>query len=120
MRSTQRLAVLLLVAITITAAACSKPPDPLQVDGNAITVLNQTDHDWKNVLIVVNDHYRGAAPILRKEGRLNAPISGFETGYGQRWPAHERIRKVLVTATSDGGEAVKLEWDVNTAKPPRR
>ena len=117
MRNAARLAAFVLMVVV---AACGKPPDSLQVEQNAIALLNQTDHDWKNVLIVVNDHYRGGAPSLKAGGRLNAPISQFDTGFGQRWPAHERIRKVVATATAANGEAIKFEWDINTAKPPRR
>jgi hypothetical protein len=116
MRTAVRCAALLLLTVV---AACSKPPEPLQVESNAITVLNQTDHDWKDIVITVNDHYRGGAPLLRKDGRLNAPISQFETGFGQRWPAGQRITKVVMTAKSDGGEPVKLEWDINQPKPAR-
>ena len=73
----------LLLAVT-TVAGCSDPPDPISVDGNAITVNNSSSDDWRNVLIVVNDHYRGGAPLLKAAGRLNAPVSQFDTGYGQR------------------------------------
>ena len=117
MRNAARLAALVLLVVV---AACGKPPDSLQIEQNAIALLNQTDHEWKNVLIVVNDHYRGGAPTLKAGGRLNAPISQFDTGFGQRWPATERIRKVVATATSANGEAIKFEWDINTAKPARR
>lgn len=109
-------AALFLLAVT---ASCSKPEDPIQVDTTAITVLNQTSDDWKGLLIVVNDHYRGGAPVLRAAGRLNAPIGQFETGFGQRWPPGTRITKVVVTAKSAGGEDVKLEWDINTPRQRR-
>ena len=109
------LACLLLVM----AASCSKPEDPIQVDPSAITVLNQTDGDWKNVLITVNDHFRGQVPVLKAKGRLNAPMSQFETGFGQRWPASQRATKVVVTATDANNQPVKLEWDVNTARQRR-
>ena len=101
------------------AASCSKPEDPIQVDTNAITILNQTSSDWKGVLIVVNDHYRGGAPVLKSEGRLNAPIGQFETGFGQRWPSGTRITKVVVTAKSADGQDVKLEWDINQPRQRR-
>ena len=109
-------AALVLLAL---AASCSKPEDPIQVESNAITVLNQTDGDWKNVLITVNDHFRGQVPILKAAGRLNAPMSQFETGFGQRWPASQRATKVVVTATDAKNQPVKLEWDINTARPRR-
>jgi hypothetical protein len=117
MRKALRAAVALLVIVM--AASCSKPEDPIQVDQSAITVLNQTDNDWKNVLITVNDHFRGQVPVLKAAGRLNAPMSQFETGFGQRWPASQRATKIVVTATDANNQPVKLEWDINTARQKR-
>lgn len=117
MRKALRAAATLLALVV--AASCSKPEDPIQVDSTSVTVLNQTSADWKNVLIVVNDHYRGAAPLLRAEGRLNAPVGQFETGFGQRWPSGTRVTKVVVTATDASNQPVKLEWDINAPRPRR-
>ena len=103
MRNCARLAAALLTLVL--AVACSEPPEPLQVENTAITLLNTTDEDWKNILITVNDHYRGGAPVLRKDGRLNAPINQFETGFGQRWPAGTRITSSPATATSTSSSA---------------
>ena len=50
-----------------------------------VTVLNQTEQDWKEVLITVNDHFRGFVPVLKADGRANAPLNQFTTGHGQRW-----------------------------------
>lgn len=104
-----------LVALAL-AAGCSDPQEPISVDDNAITVVNETSHDWRNVLIVVNDHYRGGAPLLKAAGRLNAPVSQFDTGYGQRWPMGTAIRKVQVTADAANGEPVKLAWEIGQQK----
>ena len=112
-------AAVLGVLLLAFAAACSEPEDPISVDGNAITVLNQTSHDWRNVLIVVNDHYRGGTPLLKAAGRLNAPVSQFDTGFGQRWPMGTPIRKVQVTAQAANGEAVKLDWEIGQQKKRR-
>lgn len=101
------------------AAGCSEEQDPVSVDGNAITVLNQSSQDWRNVLIVVNDHYRGGAPVLKANGRLNAPVSQFDTGYGQRWPMGTTIRKVQVTAQGTDGAAVNLLWEIGQQRKKR-
>jgi hypothetical protein len=111
-------AALAILALAV-AASCSKPEEPIQVDTAAITVLNQTETDWSNVLIVANDHFRGFAPTLKAQGRLNAPISQFETGFGQRWPSGTRVTKVVVTATDANKQPVKLEWDINTPRERR-
>jgi hypothetical protein len=104
-----------LLSLTLIAG-CSDPPDPISVEGNAITVINTTSGDWRNVLIVVNDHYRGGAPLLKAEGRLNAPVSQFDTGFGQRWPTGTTIRKVQVTAEGADGKPVKLDWEIGQQK----
>jgi hypothetical protein len=116
MRKALRAAALLALVVV---ASCSKPEDPIQVDSASVTVLNQTSVDWNKVLIVANDHYRGYAPVLRAEGRLNATVSQFETGYGQRWPSGTRVTKVVVTATDANNQPVKLEWDINTPRQRR-
>ena len=105
-----------LLVAQLFAAGCSDPEDPIDVDGNAITVLNQSDHDWRNVLIVVNDHFRGGASVLKANGRLNAPVSQFDTGYGQRWQMGTPIRKVVVTAEAANGDPVKLEWQIGQGR----
>ncbi|CAN5840061.1 hypothetical protein BH18ACI5_BH18ACI5_29020 [soil metagenome] len=114
MRTRTCLAAALLVLGV--SAACSDPPPPVQVDDNTITVLNQTKDEWRNVLITVNDHYRGGAPVLKADGRLNAPISQFDTGLGQRWVVGTLIKKVEVTAKTAGGESIRLSWDPSQRK----
>ena len=98
--------VLLLVAL----AGCSGPPPPISVGEGMVTVVNQTDQDWKEVLITVNDHFRGFVPVLKAEGRANAPLNQFTTGYGQRWVSSTPVRTVDVTAKSADGTDVKLTW----------
>jgi hypothetical protein len=114
MRSRRYLAAALLVLGL--SAACSDPPPPIQVNENSITVTNQTSDEWRNVLITVNDHYRGGAPVLKPDGHLNAPISQFDTGFGQRWVMGTVIRKIEVTAKTASGEPVKLNWDISQRK----
>ena len=105
-RRTLLLAVLLLVG----AAACSPPPPPISVGEGMVTVVNQTDQDWKDVLITVNDHFRGFVPVLKANGRANAPLNQFTTGYGQRWPSGTPVRTVDVAAKNPDGTEVKLTF----------
>ena len=75
-----------------------------------VTVQNQTQQDWKEVLITVNDHFIGFLPVLKAEGRANAPLSQFNTGHGQRWTSGTPVRTVDVVAKSADGTPVKLTW----------
>jgi hypothetical protein len=113
-----RRASVLLAAILLTGlAACSEPPPPISVGEGMVTVLNQTEQDWKEVLITVNDHFRGYVPVLKAEGRANAPLNQFTTGHGQRWSDGTRVNTVDVTAKSAAGTDIKLTWGREEKKP---
>ena len=75
-----------------------------------VTVLNQTDQDWKEVLVTVNDHFRASVPVLKAQGRANAALHQFTTGYGQRWVSGTPVRTVDVTGKSADGTDVKLSY----------
>ena len=62
-------------------------------------------------VITVNDHFRGGAPTLAPGGRLTAPLSGFQTAFGQRFDhARQSVAKIELTATDADGGAVALNW----------
>jgi hypothetical protein len=99
-----------LIALVLVAG-CSAPPDPITVAETGIVVRNATSRDWKNVRVTVNDHFTGGVPVLAAGGRMNAPLSQFVTGFGQRYdPLRQVVYKVEVTATDAKGEAVNLQW----------
>lgn len=102
-------AVLALVCLPLVAG-CSDPPPPISLSDGMVTVHNQTEHDWSEVLITVNDHYRGYVKVLKSEGRANAPLSQLTTGHGQRWREGASVRSIVVTAKSAAGTDVKLSW----------
>lgn len=101
----------MLFALPVLAAACAPPPDPITIAENGIVVKNATSRDWKNVRVTVNDHFSGGVPVLAAGGRMNAPLSQFQTGFGQRYdPARQVVYKVEVTATDSRGQPVNLRW----------
>lgn len=113
-RAPSRLA---LFAVLWTVAGCSEPEPPVRIGEGMVTVVNQTDHDWTEVLITVNDHFRGYVPSLKSQGRANAPLSQFTTGHGQRWSG-ALVRTVDVTAKSADGTDVTLTWGRQTPEKP--
>jgi hypothetical protein len=112
----RRPSVLLAAVASAALTGCSDPPPPISVGEGMVTVLNQTNQDWKEVLITVNDHFRGFVPALKAEGRANAPLSQFSTGHGQRWMTGTVVRTVDVTAKSADGADVKLTWGRDEGK----
>jgi hypothetical protein len=101
----------LAVLALLVAAGCSPPPHPIAINDGTVTVDNRTDHEWRSVLITVNDHFRGGAPRLAAGSRLTAPLSQFQTGLGQRFSlSRQTVTKIEVTATDATGQPVRLTW----------
>lgn len=100
-----------LAAAVLFAAACSARTDPISLRDNIVTIENRSPRDWRDVVVIVNDHYRGGAQRVAAGGRLTAPLSQFQTGYGQRYQVNRQsVFRIEVTATDANAEAVKLEW----------
>jgi hypothetical protein len=112
-----RLAAVLALVSLVLAAGCSEPPPPVSVSEGMVTVLNQTDQDWKDVLITVNDHFRGVVPTLKAQGRANAPLAQFDTGHGQRWRQGTYVKTIDVKAKAADGSEVTLSWGREEKKP---
>ena len=81
------------------------------MEGDIVVVENQTAQEWRQVVITVNDHFRGGSPTLAPGGRLTAPLSGFQTAFGQRFErARQSVSKIEVTARDAAGAPVALTW----------
>jgi len=101
-----------LVLLVVLGAACKSRPGPIDVADNVVSVQNQTSRDWRNVVVTVNDHFRGGTPTLAAGSRMAAPLSQFQTAFGQHYDvSRQSVLKIEVTATDANGEPVKLELD---------
>jgi hypothetical protein len=101
----------LALAVLVLAAACDAPRDPVVVDEGMVTVENQTRTEWRNVRVTVNDHFSGGVAVLAPGGRLTAPLSQFQTGFGQKFDrGRQSVFKVDVSATEPDGTPVTLKW----------
>jgi hypothetical protein len=110
-RSSWRWTVAALVA-TAVVVSCGDRRDPIRLEDGTLIVENHTSRPWRNVVITVNDHFRGGAAVLAARGRLTAPLSEFQTANGQRYDrARQSVNKVEVTATDQDGKPVKIAWD---------
>ena len=102
----------LALGAAVLAGACSPRPGPITVADNVVVVQNQTSRDWRNVIVTVNDHFSGGAPTVAAGSRLSAPLSQFQTAFGQRYDfARQTVFKIEVTATDSSGKPVRLEFD---------
>jgi hypothetical protein len=106
----RRAALVAFVAI-VAAAGCSKPPEePLQLERNMLTVMNQSSREWTHVEIWLNTYYRITAASIAPGGRLQAPLDTFVAGFGQRFDLHRMpVRDLRLTATLPDGTPLELK-----------
>lgn len=106
-----------LLALVALATACSTPRDPITIDEGTVTVENMTAEDWREVKIVVNYHFAGGVPRLEAGGRVNAPLSRFQTAFGQQFDrGRQSVFRIDVTATDARGKPVTLTWSGDLRK----
>jgi hypothetical protein len=105
-----RSALAVLVWLVLTTLGCSSPPpEPLQLDGNMLTVYNSTSQDWNDVKIFLNTYYRAVTPKIPARSQFKAPLDVFVEAYGRRFEFNRtQIRAVQLTATLPGGEPLVL------------
>ncbi|HEY2431920.1 MAG TPA: hypothetical protein VGI12_04530 [Vicinamibacterales bacterium] len=113
----RRVLCALLVLVVVGGCGREEAP-PIRLRGAWLVVENQSRLEWRDVSVVVNGYYKGVAPRVAPGGRLEAPLSGFVTGFGQRFnPAREKVSRVEIRATEASGTPVALDWDGNTGRP---
>jgi hypothetical protein len=105
------LAVLSLAVASMLAAACYKPPpEPLQLEGNLLTVSNQTKTEWTHVEIWINQNYRMVTPSIPPGSRFQATLDTFVAGFGQRFDMRrQQIKDVKLVAKLPDGKPLELK-----------
>jgi hypothetical protein len=104
--------------LAVCAAACSQPRDPIVVQEGMITIENRSSAEWRDVRITVNDHFFGGVASLPPGGRMNAPLSQFQTGFGQKFDRWRMsVKKIEVTAITPAGAPVRLDWNPVNRSP---
>ena len=105
-------AVMAAVVVTVLLMRGGSDGPPIRQRGGWLVIENQSAVEWREVSVTVNAYYRGVAPRVAAGGRLEAPLSGFTTGLGQRFDTgREHVARVEVRATDATGKPVSLDWD---------
>ena len=103
-------AALLSVAAGRCSGPAGPPPDPMQLDGNQLTVDNRTSHDWTSVEIWLNRTFRLTTSSIRAGSRFQAPLDGFVSGYFQRFDLRSMpVRDLTLTAKLPDGTPLELK-----------
>src|SRR6185295_19920727 len=111
-----RLVVPALAVAVLLSAACTKIPiEPLKLEGNMLTVDNQSSSEWTNVEIWLNRYYRLTTSSIPAGGRFQAPLDVFVAGFGQRFDFRKaQIRDLRLKATLPDGKPLELVKDFTT------
>lgn len=105
-----RLALAAWLACSATTGCAGPPPEPLQLDGNLLTVHNSTSQDWDDVKIYLNTHYRAVTRTIPAGSQFKAPLDVFVEAYGRRFNFNRaQIRSLRLTATLPDGEPLTLD-----------
>jgi hypothetical protein len=110
-RPDRRLVYCGIVVMVLAAAGCRKPADdPLKLEGNLLTVTNQTSTDWSNVEIWLNTYYRVTASSVQAGARFQVPLDTFVAGFGQRFDYRRAmIRDLRLSAKLPDGSPYELK-----------
>ena len=100
----------LLAAVLLTA--CAKPPiEPLQLEGNRLTVTNTTPDEWRDVELWLNSYFRLTVRSIAAHGRFDATLDSFVTGYAQRFDLpHMQVRSLRLVAKRPDGTPVEIDF----------
>jgi hypothetical protein len=109
--SRRALALMAVTALLTTLAACSRPPlDPLRLEGNLLTVDNQTANDWSQVEVWLNTYYRVTTATIPAGSRFQTPLDAFVAGFGQRFDFKRmQVKDLRLTAKLPAGEPLELK-----------
>src|SRR5262245_56233771 len=109
----KRLLVFAIVCAAVSTAACSGPTrPPLNLDGNRLTIYNDTDETWSNVEVILNQHFRIQPKDIEPDGIVQAPLDVFVAGYGQRFNFKTmQITDLRLKAKRPNGEPLELRYE---------
>jgi hypothetical protein len=104
----------LLAAVVSAAAvtACAGQSRPaLHLDGNRLTIYNDTDETWQNVEVFLNHHFRIQPNDIEPGGIVEAPLDIFVAGYGQRFNFKTmQITDLRLKAKRPNGEPIEVRY----------
>lgn len=107
---------LLAAALVCTAAwtaACTERTRPaLNLDGNRLTIHNDTDETWSNVEVILNQHFRIQPKDIEPNGIVQAPLDVFVAGYGQRFNFKTmQITDLRLKAKRPNGQPLEVRYE---------
>lgn len=103
-----------LTTLTTLAAGCSSPPPSkaLRLEGNRLTVNNNTAGDWSSVEIWINQVYRVTVPSIAAGSRFTVTLDAFVAGFGQRFNVkRQQLTDLRLAAKQPDGTPVEIRYE---------
>jgi hypothetical protein len=99
------------IALVALAGCRERPPvEPLQLDGNMLTVNNRSTGEWTDVEIWLNRNHSVRMKAIPPGGRVQIPLDTFVAGFGQRFDyRHTQITDLRLTAKVADGTPLELK-----------
>ena len=101
-----------LAGAIVVAAACSSRPagEPLQLDGNLLTVDNRSSSEWTGVELWLNTYYRVTTDSIPPKGRFQTSLDNFVAGFGQRFEFRRmQIHDLRLVARLPDGKPIEIK-----------
>jgi hypothetical protein len=90
---------------------CEQVLPDIEVANGTIHVRNNTEQEWRNVRIWVNEYYAVTVPTIRPNAFVREPIKRFVAAQGQTINTSTTpITSVVVLGTGEDGERVRIVW----------
>jgi hypothetical protein len=111
-RRTLSAAVLLIgLAGFFWMRGCEQVLPDIEVADGTIHVRNNSDEEWRNVRIWVNEYYAVTVVSIRPHAFVREPIKRFVAAQGQTINTSTTpITSVVVLGTGPDGERVRIVW----------
>jgi hypothetical protein len=106
------LAAVVSAAVAVATACAERSRPALHLDGNRLTIYNDTDETWQNVEVFLNHHFRIQPNDIEPDGIVQAPLDIFVAGYGQRFNFKTmQITDLRLKAKRPNGEPIEVRYE---------
>jgi len=100
------------VVAALAASACERPRPALNLDGNRLTIYNDTNEEWRDVEVILNYHFRIQPKNIEPDNFVQAPLDIFVAGYGQRFNFKTmQVTDLVLKAKRPNGEPFEVRYE---------
>lgn len=90
---------------------CTEALPDIEVADGTIHVRNETDQEWRNVRIWVNDYYAVTVVSIPPRGFVREKVTRFVASQGQTInTSTTAVTSVVVLGTLPDGQRLRLAW----------